>query len=50
MSFDLPTILAMIGPALGVWVAVKSDIAAMKVQIANLERIVYATPQPAPKG
>lgn len=41
MNFDLITILQVIGPAVAVYAAIRSDMAAMKVRLDHLERDLY---------
>lgn len=41
MIFDLPTILQIIGPAVAVYAAIRSDMAAMRVRLDHLERDFY---------
>jgi hypothetical protein len=41
MNFDLLTIIQIIGPALAVYVGIRSDMAAMHVRLDHLERDLY---------
>lgn len=41
MNFDIATILQVIGPALAVYVGIRSDIAAMHVRLDHIERDLY---------
>lgn len=45
MTFDLSTIIQILGPAVAVYAAIRSDIAAMHVRLDHLERDTYK-PQP----
>ncbi len=38
---DLLTILQVLGPAVGVYAAVRADLASMRVRVSHLERKVF---------
>ena len=52
MQFDLSTILQILGPAVAVYVAIRTDLAAMHVRLDHLERDLYrrATDQQVDKA
>ena len=41
MSVDLITLLQVLGPPVALYVAIRADMAAMKVRLEHLERDVY---------
>lgn len=41
MTYDLITILQVLGPAVAVYVAIRADMAAMHVRVEHLERDLY---------
>lgn len=40
---DLLTILQVIGPAIGVYAAVRADLAALRVRVSHLERRAFGS-------
>lgn len=41
MNLDLITLIQVLGPAVAVYVAIRTDMAAMHVRLDHLERDVY---------
>lgn len=41
MTFDLATILQVLGPAVAVYAAIRADMAAMHIRVDHLERDLY---------
>jgi hypothetical protein len=41
MTFELSTILQIVGPAVAVYAAIRADLAAFKIRLDHLERDIY---------
>lgn len=50
MDLSLATLLQIIGPAVAVYVAIRTDMAAMKVRLDHLERDLYKPKQQTSGG
>lgn len=49
MTFDIPTIIQILGPAIAVYAAIRADMAAMHVRLDHLERDTYPSKINKPK-